>query len=232
MRNKNIQSILSVLGRIVVRSCKYLFIWKYNRSRTLFNIVTWAGFYQVCVTMCFIALFSNLVAQEPHKDRGADGQQTVKALLVGQKMPAEFWTREHLFFVNGDTVRRSLEKYKGKMLVLDFWASGCAPCLAHQEEIKEYTSIYKSDLAVVMVNGRNTRDSYDKLKRLYDKGHFEKFGITRLESIILDEYLTEMFSAFSFPTYAWINKIHRLQLLTYRNLLDRSYVAPFTIEHE
>src|SRR5699024_12782984 len=44
------------------------------------------------------------------------GEEEISPLSVGEKVPAEFWTREHLFYIDGDTVRKNLEEYKGKLL--------------------------------------------------------------------------------------------------------------------
>lgn len=149
---------------------------------------------------------------------------------IGHKIPLEFWTKKHLFYINGDTVRRSIEHHKGKMVVLDFWFSGCSPCLLHQKDIASYVGEYPDDLVVIMVNsvrGGYSNEGYDKIDSLYRKKYFEKFGITHFETIIEDRYLGALFPATSFPHYVWINSLGYVQLRTYRNLLDRNYSAPF-----
>ncbi|WP_146171067.1 TlpA family protein disulfide reductase [Sphingobacterium faecium] len=180
--------------------------------------------YSLLVLM--FSMFS-LSAQTPRKDSGADGQIAGKPLLIGQKLPDEFWNKEFLFFRDGDTLRRTLEEYKNKMIILDFWSSGCTPCLLHQKEIRYFADAYQDDLVVIMVNSKLTREKYGKLRALYDKGYFQQFGMKNLESIIEDDYLVNLFAATAFPNYIWINNIGRLQLKTYKNLLDRNYVAPF-----
>lgn len=154
-------------------------------------------------------------------------QRRIEPIDIGLKVPEEFWTMEHLFFINGDTIRQSLQEHRGKMIVLDFWFSGCAPCLLHQQDIKQFTTKYKDHLIVVMVNSKATREGYEKIKNLYDKKYFERFGIQYLETIIEDEYLLSLFPHAVYPHYVWINEIERPQLMTSSNLLDEAFVAPF-----
>ena len=177
---------------------------------------------------CVLFSFASVVEAQAQESRlgGATGYG-ISEISIGHKVPDEFWTKEHLFYVNGDTVRKTLEEHKGKMIVLDFWSSGCGRCFLHQKDIKRYTDKYKEDLVVVMINSKITRDNYYGLDSLYHKGYFEKFEMYHFESIIEDDYLMQLFPYTSFPHYVWINELGRLQLRTYRNLLDPSYVAPF-----
>lgn len=150
--------------------------------------------------------------------------------MVGQKVPEEFWTKEHLFFHNGDTLRQTLEEHRGKIVVLDFWYTGCSKCLIHQKDINYFKEKYPENLVVIMVNSKRTKDTFDKLQRFMDGEFFRRLQLANFVSIIEDEYLDQMFSPFGYPSYFWINSENILQLLTFRNLLDKSYVAPFIDE--
>lgn len=154
----------------------------------------------------------------------------ITPIKIGQKVPEEFWSYEHLFYINGDTIRRTLQEHRGKMLVLDFWSSGCVPCLLHQKEINYFKEAYSNKLAVVMVNSLGTKEDYSRLKGYAEKGRFTRVGIDNLVSIIEDSYLERLFPYRSYPTYFWINESGILQTQTFRNLLDREYVAPFILK--
>ncbi|WP_164121884.1 MULTISPECIES: TlpA family protein disulfide reductase [Sphingobacterium] len=180
------------------------------------------------VFIVFCVLFSwSLVS--PAYGQEAKGLNEVQSLHIGQQVPDEFWTKEHLFFINGDTIRRTLEEHKGKMVVLDFWSSGCGPCLLHQKEIDIFKAAYPNDLAVVMVSSNQSRENYQKLYNFMKQGRFEKAGINHLVSIIEDGYLEKLFRHYAYPSYFWINRSGILQTHTFRNLLDHNYQAPFTI---
>lgn len=156
-----------------------------------------------------------------------EGQTQGNAIMLGQKVPDDFWTKEHLFYINGDTVRKSLEEHKGKIIVLDFWMTGCTRCLLHQKDIQIYRNMYPDEILVLMVNSKKTKDNYSRIETLYNSSRFQNLGLKNLISIIEDTYLDSLFTHVGYPTYFWINSFGYLQTITFRNYLDHNYQPPF-----
>jgi cytochrome c biogenesis protein CcmG/thiol:disulfide interchange protein DsbE len=72
----------------------------------------------ICVLAALIALLAyGLIQNEP--DRGVD-----KALARGERAPAPDLSLPEL----GGTRKISLSDYRGRVVVLNFWASWCEPC--------------------------------------------------------------------------------------------------------
>ncbi|MFD2557088.1 TlpA family protein disulfide reductase [Sphingobacterium tabacisoli] len=181
---------------------------------------------KLLVSTIFCVLFSwSLVS--PAFGQEADGLNKVQPLTIGSKVPNEFWTHQHLFYINGDTVRQSLEEHKGKLLVLDFWMSGCTTCLRHQKEINVFKKSFADKLAVVMVNSKKTKENFEKIDWAVRSDRYKQLDIDHLESIIEDTYLERLFPYHCFPSYFWINENGVLQTHTFRNLLDNGYQAPY-----
>ena len=59
----------------------------------------------------------------------------------------------------------SLAELKGKYILLDFWASGCAPCISALPELALVAQMYKDKLCVVSVNIEPVDDWREALKK-------------------------------------------------------------------
>lgn len=55
-----------------------------------------------------------------------------------------------LFDTKGNS--RSLSELKGKYILLDFWSSGCGPCIQSFPESKEVEELYKDSLSIVTIS--------------------------------------------------------------------------------
>lgn len=177
--------------------------------------------------LIFLVAFSYVKGQLTHEISG-----DIQPLIVGNRVSPDFWTREHLFYVNGDTVRRSLESYKGKLLILDFWSTSCGPCLLHQKEMREVLKKYPNHFNVLMVNSVDTKDDLKRIDQFYKKNKEDYFRDHDFCTIIDDRRLYKQFPHLGFPSYVWINRINIFQLQTFRNLLDLSLTPPFLTKNE
>jgi len=56
----------------------------------------------------------------------------------------------------------SLEKFRGKIILLDFWATWCAPCRMTMPVIEKLSKEYPDDMVVLAVNMMESKDAVDK----------------------------------------------------------------------
>lgn len=214
----------SGVSRVLLLLTALVFQYLYFSFKALKNI-------RAFILLALMFHMFSLSAQMPRRDNGADGpiagQSDIIPLKIGHKVPEEFWTKEHLFYINGNTVRKTLHEYKGKLLILDFWMIGCSKCFLHQKEINYYKKLYGDKLAVIMVNGVKTKNNYASIHSYLKNEWFRSLGLESFSSIIESSYLDQLLQPAGYPMYYWINQYGILQTVTYRNLLDRDYVAPF-----
>jgi len=152
-------------------------------------------------------------AQESRHSGGATGPVDVKPLMVGQQLPDEFWKKEYLVYNNGDTTRQKLDVYKEKLIVLDFWATWCAICLASMKETEQLFNKYPNDVKLIFVNPTETKDDYKKIAGMQNQ--LSEMSLTgSFTSIIEDNYLNQLFPNSIYPRYVWIGPWGDLIALT------------------
>lgn len=69
----------------------------------------------------------------------------------------------------------SLQELKGKVVVLDFWATWCGPCIASFPGMQKVVDAYKGkdDVEIFFVNtGENVPDHGARLKNFFDKNPY------------------------------------------------------------
>ncbi len=93
-------------------------------------------------------------------------------LEVGQPAPAF-----KLADLNGNEV--SLDQFKGKVVLLDFWATWCGPCRMSMPLLEKLQSQYTSDLALLAINLEEPRDlvaGYVKRQNLHSRVLLDEEG--------------------------------------------------------
>lgn len=116
----------------------------------------------------------------------------MKGLLLGHPAPA--LTFEWVHDRDGTPSWKSLAELKGKVVVLDFWATWCGPCVASFPAVRELREHYSSDdvviLGVTSLQGahywRKNEDKPDRPSKVETKED------PSLERSLMTEYMDEM----------------------------------------
>jgi len=199
-------------GLCYLKRLSHLFKSKNNRSLALFSFVLSL----ICV------LFSDAQAQSAG-ERAANGLREVQPIIVGQKVPDDFWTKEHLFYSNGDTVRKTMGEFKGKPLIIDFWATWCISCIQGFPKLSVLQDKYKDRLNVLLANSRVTRDDYSKIHSMKDN-ILRKSNLT---TVYNDDYLASIFHYVAIPHYIWINPKGVVSGVTFSEFVNEDQVEVF-----
>lgn len=127
-------------------------------------------------------------------------QTNLTELPTGKKVPDSFWTIQHAMYRSGKISKETLNQYKGKLLILDFWATWCSSCISKIPLMDSLNREFGNKLAIVLasVDPPEKTDGFFKKRRgsePYDKGFV---------SIVNDQTLPKLFPHRIIPHYVWI----------------------------
>jgi cytochrome c biogenesis protein CcmG/thiol:disulfide interchange protein DsbE len=134
-----------------------------------------------------------------------------------QNSPAPEFTLQN---VTGETIR--LADYRGKAVLINFWATWCGPCKVEMPLIQKYFQKFSSNLAVLAVNNDEPLNDV--------KSYVDEMGLTF--TVLLDpgEKVENIYRVDAFPTsifvssdgvikYRHIGVMNEDQLVQYLNQL-------------
>src|SRR5690606_12654141 len=124
--------------------------------------------------------------------------EAVKPLQIGDTIPEELWNMP-LQVVNHpegkDTI--TLNDYRDKkLIILDFWATWCAPCIKSLYSLDSLQHIFPADLAVVL----SSSEKLEKIKSFYTRHDISLF------SSFAQEKLKNYFPHNIIPHQIWISE--------------------------
>ncbi len=152
-----------------------------------------------------------------------------QTLKVGDSLPAELWNMP-LQVINHPQGKETitLSEYKDKLIILDFWATWCAPCIAMLPKQDSLQKQFKDQLQILPVTYQ-TKEEVSTFMEKYEK----RKGIhIDLPKVINNQNLKPYFEHATLPHYVWIkdgtvqaitgysevNQDQIIEALTYQNL--------------
>lgn len=142
------------------------------------------------VVMAMLCLFFKAQSQNTAVD------VTAKGIQVGQKVPDVLLTKIHNY--KAETAK--LSDFKGKLLILDFWATWCSPCIAMRPKMEEMQRQFDDKLQFLSVTYQKEEEVLPFLKKLM------KGSQSLLPEVIEDQVLHELFPHVYLPHYVWIDQ--------------------------
>ncbi len=121
--------------------------------------------------------------------KAPEKKETSIGKAVSQNPPAPDFTLTDL---NGNTV--TLSKLKGKVVVLDFWATWCGPCVRSFPAMQQAVNKYKNDPDVVFLfintweRGGNVEE---KVRQFIQRGNFDVQVLLDSENKVVRKYGVE-----------------------------------------
>lgn len=126
--------------------------------------------------------------------------QDVVPLKIGDKIPDSVWNTEFSTITGDGEVRNiTLSRFKGKALIIDFWATWCTSCIQGMPKLKSLQNKFQKDLIILS----HTAESQEKVLKFLKTNQIGKENLQL--SIINDVSIAKLFPHRVLPHYVWIN---------------------------
>lgn len=153
---------------------------------------------------CLLALLwpaMNGLAQTP--------LQKIPALTIGDQLPDLVMTNLY----NYPSAAVHLSSLKGKMIILDFWSTWCASCIAAFPKMHRLQKEFDGQLQVFLVNTYEG-DSIKKVKPFFDRRTAGTGEKVTLPYSLLQTGLSPYFPYRFIPHYVWIDQTGKVVAIT------------------
>ena len=130
--------------------------------------------------------------------------QNIKPLKIGDTVPDIQFT---MLSPDGKKSITNLSDYKGKLVILDFWATWCGICVGGFLKADSLQKIYDDKIQILLVNSVNRikPDNKVKLNRFY-QSWMQRFPEFELPFAVEDTLAYSLFLHSGIPHYVWISQ--------------------------
>ena len=129
--------------------------------------------------------------------------------------------------INYKTQSASLSSFKGRLLILDFWATWCTSCLRHFPQLDSLPQQYNTEVQVLLVNATNTGDDEKKIQAFFEKRKAPNGKRYALPTVIYDTILTRLFPHKLIPHYIWLDSSRKVVAITSAEELTAANIKAF-----
>lgn len=130
--------------------------------------------------------------------------QRITQLTVGNTVP----DLEIQNIVNYKSTKISLSELKGKLVILDFWATWCAPCISAFPKLDSLQKRFTGKVEILPVSAESKSIVTEFLSKM---GKVKKFSPP---SVTNDELLGKLFPHNYLPHYVWIDDNRKVVAIT------------------
>ncbi|RZJ91947.1 MAG: TlpA family protein disulfide reductase [Chryseobacterium sp.] len=131
-----------------------------------------------------------------------------RPLKIGDDIPESVWHMP-LQTVNHQDGKKtiSLNDYRGKMIVLDFWATWCSSCIQNFPKVEMLQKKLESEIKILAI-------AYEDKKKITEFFASKVGKDYQIASVVADSVFRKIFPHRLIPHYVWIDKAGKVKMFT------------------
>lgn len=155
-----------------------------------------------------VAMLCLIFKGEAQENKAID--VTSKGIQIGQKVPDVTITNLHNFKdVKGNPIITvKLSDFTAKLIILDFWATWCSPCVAMIPKMDSLQRQFGEEIQILPVTYQSEKEVLPFLAR------FQKGKPSVLPQVMGDKELRRLFPHVYLPHYVWIDQTGTVLAIT------------------
>lgn len=150
----------------------------------------------------------------------AQVSDSIQPLKVGDVVP-DFPLQN---IINYKSTSAKLSDFKGKLVIIDSWATWCGSCLSKLASDEALQQEFSDRLVFLLVDSDTSLDNKAKVESFLQKWQQEK-GVKITSPILVnDQLLVQYFPRKVIPHYVWIDESGRVRAITHMQEVTRENV--------
>ena len=121
-------------------------------------------------------------------------------LAVGDRVPPIVFTE----VINYRHSFLDLNDYKGRVIILDFWATTCLSCIYHMPVCDSLQTAFGDQIQIILVNPRISKDGVKRVNKMMALVESRTGHHVRLPVALYDDVAYALFPFHFLPHYVWI----------------------------
>ncbi|MGV3528115.1 MAG: TlpA family protein disulfide reductase [Flavisolibacter sp.] len=142
-----------------------------------------------------LLLFLTLIGFAPPNASAQDTPAAIKPLTIGDTVPDVVLEN----IINYSSPEARVSDFNGKVLLLDFWASWCGPCLKKLPGLDALQRKHAANLQVLLVSRKSSIDTYERLCTFFETKRTPSGENYILPDVVGDATLGQLFPHKSIP---------------------------------
>ena len=125
----------------------------------------------------------------------------LRSINPGDKLPDIAFNN----MLNYKSSTAKLSDFKGKLVILDFWATWCGNCIKKFNLLDSLQRTNPGKLQVILINTADTRDTRERIERFLNRIRNPGGNLLSMPVLYDDTMLNDLFPHQTIPHYVWLN---------------------------